>query len=145
MDELRWIQSPELNLKLELYKMAVQTRNLEIGLFWQRSNYFLVLNTAIAVGFFNLTNTSYELLLSLTGIFVAGSWVRVNLGSKFWQMRWEFRSQQTEKNLGDQIDLFSANWERRSIRMGCGISASGSSIRGKPCFAESRHSLRGTI
>src|SRR5207248_3234570 len=37
---------------VDAYKIALETRNLEINLFWQRSNYFLVLNTAIAVGFF---------------------------------------------------------------------------------------------
>ena len=38
----------------DLYKTLLDTRNLEISLFWQRSNYFLVLNTGIAFGFFNL-------------------------------------------------------------------------------------------
>jgi hypothetical protein len=36
------------SIKLEAYRTALATRNLEINLFWQRSNYFLVLNTAIA-------------------------------------------------------------------------------------------------
>ena len=37
-------------MDFELYKIAIQTRNLELGFFWQRSNYFLVLNTALATG-----------------------------------------------------------------------------------------------
>jgi hypothetical protein len=28
----------------DIFKMALDIRNLEISLFWQRSNYFLVLN-----------------------------------------------------------------------------------------------------
>ena len=41
-----------VDLELEAYRTALATRNFEISLFWQRSNYFLVLSTAIAVGFF---------------------------------------------------------------------------------------------
>src|SRR3972149_10785499 len=37
----------------DAYKFAYDTRNFEISLFWQRSNYFLVLNTAIALAFFS--------------------------------------------------------------------------------------------
>ena len=37
-----------------LFKIALETRNFEILLYWQRSNYFLVLNTALAVGFFSV-------------------------------------------------------------------------------------------
>jgi len=41
-------------LDLEAHRVAKEARNLEITLFWQRSNYFLVLSTAIAAGFFSL-------------------------------------------------------------------------------------------
>ena len=98
-------------LALELYKTAIQARNFEIGLFWQRSNYFLVLNTAIAAGFFSLDDAKYTLLLSLTGLVIAALWVAVNLGSKFWQSRWEYRVHKTETDLAPDIDLFSADWE----------------------------------
>ena len=42
----------------DLYRTLLDTRNLEINLFWQRCNYFLVLNTGVALGFFNATSTS---------------------------------------------------------------------------------------
>lgn len=35
----------------EIYKMALDTRNLEINLFWQRCNYFLILNSALAYAY----------------------------------------------------------------------------------------------
>ncbi|ENN6985946.1 hypothetical protein ACAB91_004506 [Vibrio parahaemolyticus] len=44
---------------LEAYKIALETRNMEIKLFWQRSNYFLALNAALALGFFRLTEGYY--------------------------------------------------------------------------------------
>ncbi len=78
--------------KKDLYKVALDTRNFEISLFWQRSNYFLALNSALALGFFNLKEQGlYGLVMAIFGIIVSYLWVRVNLGSKFWQSRWERR------------------------------------------------------
>src|SRR5947209_15698697 len=75
--------------KKDLYKVALDTRNFEISLFWQRSNYFLVLNSALALGFFNLREQKYGLFMAIFGIIVSWLWFCVNLGSKFWQSRWE--------------------------------------------------------
>lgn len=49
----------------DLFKFVLDTRNFEITNFWQRSNHFLVLNTGIAIGFFNLKDQAYALVLSL--------------------------------------------------------------------------------
>jgi hypothetical protein len=95
----------------DFYKIAIETRNMEIGLFWQRSNYFLVLNTAIAVGFFSVEKLPYQIALSLFGAFISILWFRVNLGSKYWQSRWEHRASILEQKLGADIDLFSASKE----------------------------------
>jgi Ca2+/Na+ antiporter len=101
--------------KEEIYKIAIETRNMEISLFWQRSNYFMVLNTAIAVGFFSLKNESYAPILAAVGLVVAIIWYLVNIGSKFWQSRWEHRLHLIEKEIEKKekvkINLFSANWE----------------------------------
>lgn len=93
----------------EAYKIALETRNLEIGLFWQRSNYFLVLNAALAIGFFRLADNKYSLLLACLGAFVSFLWYRVNLGSKFWQARWEYRLNQKEKEIANDLQFFSAD------------------------------------
>ena len=95
----------------DLYKVALDTRNMEIGLFWQRSNYFLVLNTAAAVGFFITAADKYQFLIGTFGMCVALLWLGVNLGSKYWQSRWEFRLQEAERRLGADINYFSADWE----------------------------------
>lgn len=50
--------------KKDLYKIAIETRNLEIGMLWQRSNYFMALNTAIAIGFFTQKAGPYGIILS---------------------------------------------------------------------------------
>ena len=89
----------EMPTKFDLYKIALDTRNMEIGLFWQRSNYFLVLNTAVAVGFFLKATEKYQFLIGLFGFAVAILWLGVNLGSKFWQSRWEFGLKEAEKGI----------------------------------------------
>lgn len=98
-------------LDLEAYRVAKETRNLEIGLFWQRSNYFLVLSTAIAAGFFTLRDGIYAVPMAAFGLIVGVLWFAVNLGSKFWQNRWEHRLRLAEERLRPGLNLFSASWE----------------------------------
>ncbi|GHY52687.1 membrane protein [Vibrio cholerae] len=96
----------------EAYKIALETRNFEINLFWQRSNYFLVLNATLALGFFKLdSEQEYALLLAFFGLLASFLWYRVNLGSKYWQSRWENRLKIREKLLSSDLELFSASWE----------------------------------
>ena len=95
--------------KEDLYKIAIETRNMEIGLFWQRSNYFLVLNTAVAVGFFSIKSAQFQVILALFGIVVSLLWFGVNLGSKYWQSRWEHRAYVIESEIDSSIEMFSAS------------------------------------
>jgi hypothetical protein len=92
----------------DVYKIALDTRNLEISLFWQRSNYFLVLNTALAIGFFSQQDGIFAYLIALFGLIASALWYRVNLGSKYWQSRWEQRLSIIEKKIAPDIHLFSA-------------------------------------
>jgi hypothetical protein len=97
--------------KFDLYKIALETRNFEISLFWQRSNYFLVLNTAIAIGFFLKANNNFQIILSVFGIIVSLLWFFINQGSKFWQSRWETRLKKVEDDISKDINFFSADFE----------------------------------
>jgi hypothetical protein len=97
----------ELTAK-ELYPILVNTRNLEIGLFWQRSNYFLALNSAIAFGFFNLHEARYVWIFALLGLLSSLLWVWVCLGSKYWQTRWEQRLMDFENEISPGLAFFSA-------------------------------------
>jgi len=95
----------------DIYKTALDTRNFEISLFWQRSNYFLVLNSALALGFFNLKEQKYTLVLAIFGGIVSWLWFCVNLGSKFWQTRWEHRISIIENAIAPELKFFSADWD----------------------------------
>ncbi len=94
----------------DIYKVALDTRNFEISLFWQRSNYFLVLNSALAIGFFNLKSPAFGILLAALGILASFLWYRVNLGSKFWQCRWEHRLHEVERQIAPNANFFAADW-----------------------------------
>ncbi|WP_454743985.1 RipA family octameric membrane protein [Cupriavidus necator] len=108
--------SPSIS-PIDLYKTALNTRNFEINLFWQRCNYFLVLNSALAYAVISLKNDRYLLPVSILGTLVCLLWYRVALGSKYWQERWEFRLNQLETELKkkrhfpEEVTLFSGRWQ----------------------------------
>src|SRR4051812_47823163 len=96
--------------RLDAYKTALETRNFEIKLFWQRSNYFLVLNTAIGTGYFALGDDHhYAILLAAFGVLMSWLWLLVNLGSKFWQSRWEQQLEIVEVGLPQFVGFFKTN------------------------------------
>lgn len=70
-------------------KIALDNRAFEIQMFWQRSNYFLVLITAIGVAVFSVKQPFLAALLSVFAALSSFYWYRTNLGSKFWQESWE--------------------------------------------------------
>lgn len=106
-DRRNYTVTPTIEDK-DIYKNILDTRNFEIALFWQRSNYFLVLNSALAIGFFNLQKQEYALLLAFLGILVSMFWYRVNLGSKYWQSRWEHRLSLIENQIAPDLKCFAA-------------------------------------
>jgi hypothetical protein len=74
----------------EVFKKVLETRNFEIKLFWQRSNYLLILNGGIATAYI----TTIAILkpwwfLPAFGLVVSFLWFALCLGSKYWQSYWE--------------------------------------------------------
>lgn len=102
----------------EIYKMALDTRNLEINLFWQRCNYFLILNSALAYTYINLDDGHLAIPSTALGFLVCFFWYRVALGSKYWQERWEAKLSEVErlfkskKTFPSDIELFTTNWKK---------------------------------
>ena len=103
------------------YKILLDTRNLEISLFWQRSNYFLVLNSGIALGFFSQVSSSssmppgphlsayFAVVLAAFGLLTSLLWFWVCLGGKFWQARWEQRLMDFEREHLAEAEFFAAS------------------------------------
>lgn len=108
--ENKYNLSPTIEDK-DIYKTALDTRNFEISMFWQRSNYFLALNSALAIGFFNTQekNPCYALLLAFFAFVVSLLWFHVCLGSKYWQSRWEECLAKIEKKIAPELGFFAAD------------------------------------
>lgn len=102
----------------EIYKMALDTRNLEINLFWQRCNYFLILNSALAYAYLRHGDKNLSIPMTVLGFIVCIFWYRVALGSKYWQERWEAKLGEVETTFKGNgtfpldIELFTADWEK---------------------------------
>jgi len=95
----------------DLYKYVLDTRNFEISMFWQRSNYFLVLNTGLAIGFFNIECDVYAFCLACFGFLASYFWYQVNLGGKYWQTRWEHKLALIEKQIAPGLECFCTTQE----------------------------------
>ena len=118
------IDNEKFDQNLKRFKIVLETRKFEIELFWKRCNYFLVLNTALAVGVFASFNGNkvFFPLLCIVGIFVCFAWIKVGLGSKFWQCHWEQVAIQEQRTIGfcegnrgiDRKDYFSQEDEDAS-------------------------------
>lgn len=105
----------------DLHAVLVATRNLEIGLFWQRANYFLVLNSALAVGFFNLKEPTYAFAFVILGVVASVLWLLVCAGGKYWQTRWEYRLMQFESSRLKDLDFFAAQPDRIRVEVERGL------------------------
>jgi len=96
-----------LDLK-DLYDILLDTRNMEIKLFWERSNYFLVLNSGLAVGYFNIGDKVGQGVFAFIGLISAVLWVGVCLGGRFWQAKWEGTLSRFESKRLDGVCFFSS-------------------------------------
>lgn len=81
-------------------KIARDNRVFEIQMFWQRSNYFLVLMSALGIATFSIKETLFAPVVAGFAAISSFLWFRVNLGSKFWQESWEVEVNSLAKERG---------------------------------------------
>lgn len=112
-------------------KIALDNRAFEIQLFWQRSNYFLVLMTALGIGTFSIKDPLFSPIISLFATICSYFWFRNNLGSKFWQESWETEVNQLSHELGVRSFQKTTEEVRRQVRDSLQI---GNTTEGKPSF-----------
>jgi hypothetical protein len=115
-----WHVKPE-----DLYRILIDTRNLEVNLFWQRSNYFLVLNSGIVLAFFNVKEPIYVRTFAAIGLLSSLLWFWACLASKYWQTFWAERLAVFEEKQLAGLDFFSADPERRDTLVESGLKFEG--------------------
>lgn len=81
-------------------QIALDNRTFELQLFWQRSNYFLVLITALGIGVFSIQEPEFALLIALAATISSYFWFKTNLGSRFWCESWEAEVAHLAKEFG---------------------------------------------
>jgi hypothetical protein len=109
----------------DLYHILIDTRNLEVNLFWQRSNYFLVLNSGIVLIFFNVKDPIYVRAFAAMGFLSSLLWFWACLASKYWQTFWAERLAVFEKNQLPGLQFFSADAEQRNKFVQDGLRSEG--------------------
>lgn len=107
--------SDDMETKEELweeYKIAIDARNLEINLFWQRSVFYWGFIGAALVAYSELIDNhkTVSFAVALLGCFLSVSWSMLNRGSKWWQESWEATvaeiGQEIATKSGSKIKLF---------------------------------------
>jgi len=78
------------------FKVSVQTRNFEIGLFWSRSLFFWGFISAAFIGYAALRQSELRVLVACFGMVCSLAWTLVNRGSKYWQEVWETKVERFE-------------------------------------------------
>jgi hypothetical protein len=94
----------------DLYKALLDTRNFEITMFWTRSNYFLLLNSVVAVGLFGTREyyAKFAIVFAVFGLLASLLWFWVCLGGKYWQVRWEQKILEFERENLPDLKAFGA-------------------------------------
>jgi len=104
-----WPIKPE-----DLYHILIDTRNLEVNLFWQRTNYFLALNSGIVLAFFNVKDAIYVRTFAIIGLLSSLLWFWACLASKYWQTFWaQCLKKFEEDKLSIEINLSRKGWNMK--------------------------------
>ena len=109
------------------FETAQDNRKFEIQMFWQRANYFLVLNTALAIGIFTVNSDSVAIFIALFGMIASYLWFSTNLGARYWQVFWEEEVSKLSKNFG--ISAFEISDDEIQAKAKRNLRLSGSHLR----------------
>jgi hypothetical protein len=89
-----------------LLKEARDERKFEIGNYWIRTGYFVLLVGAIFVGYCTKDMDDFvKIILNILGFFVSFIWYLSNRGAKFWQENWELHVDLLEGEIGTLYKL----------------------------------------
>jgi hypothetical protein len=105
----------------EALRIAQETRQFEIGLYWTRSAYFWAFVSVALGGFFALqANTNGDLprwipaLVAFLSVVFSAGWYVVARASKFWQENWELHVDYLEDRVARPLFQTVANPKKRA-------------------------------
>lgn len=83
------------------YNTSLDTRKLEIELFWKRSLFFwgFIGAAFIAYASFAKEGSNLALIIANFGVVCSFAWTMANRGSKYWQENWEKKVEKTEVHI----------------------------------------------
>ncbi|MBI4006526.1 MAG: hypothetical protein HY356_07635 [Gammaproteobacteria bacterium] len=102
--DLKSYLAPFEGKEQDALKDAIETRKLEVDLYWRRASYFWTLSTVAFTGFFALQNSDKApkaslVIISCIGFLFSLAWLLASRGAKHWQANWEAQVEMLE----DQI------------------------------------------
>lgn len=85
----------------EAFDKSVNTRALEIELFWKRSLFFWGFIASAFIGYAALRKVGSDLsiVIGCFGMVCSAAWSLVNRGSKYWQENWEQKVEKIEQGV----------------------------------------------
>lgn len=91
----------KFQMLLKAYETAVETRKLEIELFWSRSLFFwgFIASAFVAYAAMRRFGSDISIVVACFGLVCSLAWSLVNRGSKFWQESWETKVEKIEPSV----------------------------------------------
>jgi hypothetical protein len=95
------IDDRKFQMLMKAYETAVETRKLEIQLFWSRSLFFWGFIASAFIAYATLRRYSSDISVVIAGFgFVCSvAWSLGNRGGKFWQESWEIKVERIEPSV----------------------------------------------
>ncbi|MBF0552411.1 MAG: hypothetical protein HQK60_18010 [Deltaproteobacteria bacterium] len=108
--------SQKFDAIMKQYETAVETRKLEITLFWTRSLFYWGFIASAFIAYAKLHNDSkIAIIVACFGLVCSVAWTLANRGSKFWQETWEMKVEQAEKSLIKSLEQAEKLLEKTPI------------------------------
>ena len=95
------IDDRKFKMLMAAYETAVETRKLEIELFWSRSLFFwgFIASAFVAYATLRRYNSDISVIVACFGFVCSVAWSLGNRGGKFWQESWETKVERIEPSV----------------------------------------------
>lgn len=99
--EAKLIDDRKFKMLMKAYETAVETRKLEIQLFWSRSLFFwgFIASAFVAYAALRRYSSDMSVVIACFGLVCSIAWSLGNRGGKFWQESWETKVERIEPSV----------------------------------------------